>query len=77
MKRELDLRAGLVEIEKVPVDNFSYPQFSRSPQEAGETSPQSPDILCSMTAKAYRNEPTTVLQTPGHLLANIPGILGF
>ncbi len=77
MKRELDLRAGLVEIEKVPVDNFSYPQFSRSPQEAGETSPQSPDILCSMTAKAHRNEPTTVLQTPGQLLANIPGILGF
>ncbi|ANE04200.1 DUF4192 domain-containing protein [Corynebacterium crudilactis] len=30
-----------------------------------------------MSAKADRNEPTTILQTPGELLANIPGILGF
>ncbi|BAU96255.1 hypothetical protein N24_1993 [Corynebacterium suranareeae] len=30
-----------------------------------------------MTAKAHRNEPTTILHTPGQLLANIPGILGF
>ena len=30
-----------------------------------------------MSAKAHRNEAATILQTPGELLANIPGILGF